>query len=211
MAALERLGAKSLPVIAVGGKFVVGQSLNHVAELLGLGERFPPKLDSAALMDRLDRFIAAAQRFHRQIPDSQLADTLPNRDRTLRVLAHHMYRVPAAFLETAGGAELTKERLEGAPTDAMDTFDAIARYDEVVGEEARSWWASLEDRSCAAIVATYFGPQTLHEVMDRTAGHLGQHCRQVMWHLENQGIAPDRPLTGADFADLPMPRDVWDG
>ena len=57
---------------------------------------------------------------------------------------------------------------------------------------------------------TYYGPQNLHEVLERTTWHIGQHTRQWVMLLDKAGIAADRPLGEADFADLPMPKKVWD-
>ena len=50
----------------------------------------------------------------------------------------------------------------------------------------------------------------LHEVLERTCWHSGQHARQLMLVLESRGIEPDGRLTDADFAGLPMPAEVWD-
>ena len=56
----------------------------------------------------------------------------------------------------------------------------------------------------------YYGEVTLHEVLERTAWHSGQHTRQLMLTLKKLGIEPDRPMTGAEFSGLPLPEDVWD-
>jgi hypothetical protein len=60
------------------------------------------------------------------------------------------------------------------------------------------------------VVKTYWGPQSLHEVLERTTWHSCQHVRQVMMILETLGIPPDHPLTQADLAGLPLPEKVWD-
>jgi len=39
--------------------------------------------------------------------------------------------------------------------------------------------------------------------------HSAQHTRQLAMMLESHGIVPDRPLTAADLAGLPVPDDVW--
>ena len=46
--------------------------------------------------------------------------------------------------------------------------------------------------------------------MERVAWHSGQHTRQLMLALEKLGLRPDRPLTDADFAGLPMPEQLYD-
>jgi hypothetical protein len=57
----------------------------------------------------------------------------------------------------------------------------------------------------------YYGEVTLHEVLERTGWHAGQHTRQIILMLrEKLGIEPDGPLEDADFAGLPMPKNVWD-
>ena len=58
---------------------------------------------------------------------------------------------------------------------------------------------------------TYYGEQPLHEVLERTTWHAAQHVRQVMMVLDSLDITPDRPLTAADLAGLPLPEQVWDG
>ena len=60
-------------------------------------------------------------------------------------------------------------------------------------------------------LATYYGPQTLHELFERTTWHSGQHARQWMMLLDKEGVAHPKPLNDADFARLPMPQNVWDG
>ncbi len=54
-------------------------------------------------------------------------------------------------------------------------------------------------------------PETLHEVLERTGWHSGQHTRQIILMLQEKlGITPDAPLVDADFAGLPMPKNIWD-
>jgi hypothetical protein len=51
---------------------------------------------------------------------------------------------------------------------------------------------------------------TLHEYLERTTWHSGQHVRQLVMVLETLGIAPEKPPTREMFAGLPMPDKVWD-
>ena len=50
----------------------------------------------------------------------------------------------------------------------------------------------------------------MHEVLERTCWHAGQHVRQITMVLQEAGIKPDNPLSNVDFAGLPMPEKVWD-
>ncbi len=197
-------------MVSRGDEFVFGQSLNDVARFLGIDEKFRPALAPGELVSRLDRFILAAQRFQRQIPDPRQQETLPGRPRPLRTLAHHMYRIPAAFLETMRGAKMNEGAASGRPDASMTRFDDIARYGETVRLDLAGWWANLADRSCTHRVEAYWGQPSAHELLERTTWHIAQHCRQLMWFLNEQGTPPNGPLADSEFKGLPMPENIWD-
>ena len=211
MAQLARLGARSLPVVARGDKFLIAQSLNKLSEFLGLDEIIKPKLSPDELAARIDLILAGVQRFVRQIPDDKFELKLRNRDRTYRVLCYHMCRIPEAFMEAmSAGVELKHESLVRPPPDDIALPAQVADYGERVRRSFAQWWEAFPDHSGTKTVATYYGPQPMHEVMERATWHCGQHSRQLMMLLEGLSIVPEQPLTAADFAGLPMPEKVWD-
>jgi hypothetical protein len=208
---LQRIGARSIPVLSRGDEFVFAQNIAQVVAFLKLDEKTGPALSPAQLVERLTRFIDTALRIVPLMPDERLAIEVPNRPRPYRRLAHHMFRIPEAFLETAGGAYFSDELAGMVPRpEDMASTAALAAYGRDVGERVQRWWAGQADTSCRQIVETYYGPQQLHEVLERTTWHVAQHCRQWMMLLDMAGIAFERPLGEADFADLPMPKQVWD-
>lgn len=211
LAELRRLGARSVPVLARGDAFTFAQNLGAVVKFLGLDEATGPALPVPDLAARLQFFIATAQRLVAQMPDTALEREVPNRPRSYRVLGHHIFRIPEVFLDVAGGAELTYESLAVAPPEAMRSFAAIAAYGGTVGARLAAWWDAEADRAGTRALATYYGPQSLHEVLERTTWHCGQHVRQWVMLLGMQGIAAKDPPGEADFAGLPMPANVWDG
>jgi hypothetical protein len=93
----------------------------------------------------------------------------------------------------------------------MRSTAAIAAYGADVRARLAAWWPAKPDKSGQQIVHTYYGPQKLHEYLERTTWHVGQHVRQWMMLLGMAGIAPDQPVTEDQFAGLPMPSAVWDG
>jgi hypothetical protein len=209
---LQRLGARSIPVLSRGDKFVFAQNIAQVVEFLKLDEKTGPVLSPGQLVERMDRFIGAALEIIPLMPDARLDTEVPNRPRKYRVLAHHMFRIPEAFVEVAGG-KFFSEKLpaEVARPEDMASTLALAAYGRGVRETVAAWWAGKADKSCKETVQTYYGPQSLHEVLERATWHIGQHCRQWMMLLDMAGIRFERPLTDSDFADLPMPKQVWDG
>ena len=209
---MQRIGARSIPVLSRGDEFVFAQNIAQVVAFLKLDEKTGPVLAPAQLVERLTRFLDAALQIVPLMPDDKLAAEVPNRPRAYRRLAHHMFRIPEAFLETAAGAYFSHELAGMVPRpEDMASTAALAAYGRAVLEQDRRWWAGTGDKGCQQIVETYYGPQKLHEVLERTTWHIGQHNRQWMMLLDMAGIAFERPLSDQDFADLPMPKQVWDG
>ena len=211
LAELRRLGARSVPVLSRGDEFVFAQNIAHVVKFLGLNEKAGPVLTPPQLMARLERFLDVALRIVPQMPDDRLDTEVPNRPRSYRVLGHHMFRVAETFLEVAGGDALTYEKLTASPPDALHTTADIAAYGTGVRARLAGWWDAKADKSGRETVQTYYGPQLLHEYLERTTWHVGQHTRQWVMLLGMNGVTPDGPPGPADFADLPMPKEVWDG
>jgi len=207
---LRRLGARTIPVVSRGDKFTFAQQLSDVAEFLNLDIDMSPELSPDELAARLDHVLETAGRLVRQIPPESLGDKLPNRDRTLRVLTHHIFRISEAFLEATEGAELTVALPVVPPGDELQSFDDIADYGATVRKRVAEWWASNEDKACQQRMKTYYGEPRMHEVLERTTWHTAQHVRQIRMVLENRDIVPDRPLSEADLKGLPVPEKVWD-
>jgi len=211
MRQLEALGARSLPVVAIGDRYVIGQNTREVLKFLGLGDGGSQQLPPDELARRIDLVLETAARLVRQIPDDKLDGKLPNRDRTYRVLTHHIFQIQAAFLEAARGQPLTAEMSVVPPPAEMLTSAQIADFGDEVRRKAAAWWAGLTDKSGRQMLETYYGRQRLHDVMERATWHSAQHVRQIALVLEMLDIAPDRPLTPAQTAGLPLPDKVWDG
>ena len=62
----------------------------------------------------------------------------------------------------------------------------------------------------AAPADVYYGEQTVHEFLERTAWHCAQHTRQLQLVVERLGFTPDRTLESAELEGLPLPANVWD-
>lgn len=208
---LRRLGARSIPVLSRGDAWTFAQNLAHVVKFLNLNENAGPVLSPDQLVARMDTFLSAAIRNVKLMPDSQLESQAPGRPRAFRVLSHHIFRIVETFLEVAGGAELTHELISTGPSDDMRSFASISAYGETVLARLRAFWAAKADKSGKETVQTYYGPQSLHELMERTTWHSGQHVRQWFMLLGMNNVTPDQPLGDEAFAKLPMPSSVWDG
>jgi len=209
LAQLQKLGLRTVPVLSRGEKYVLGQNTQQIIDFLGLKEDGGPQLSIEELAQRIDKFLTAALELIPLMPHDRLGTHVPGRPRSYRMLAYHLFRVVDAFVGANEGITLVQEMFREEPAADADTGSLVA-YGTKVRQRFRDWWAK-RDSSPAKTLPTYYGPQTLHELMERTTWHSGQHVRQYMMLLEKEGIGHHRPLVAADFAKLPMPQNVWDG
>lgn len=207
MADLERLGIPIFPATIVGDQFVHGWNPKALAELVGVRYVEGPRLKPEELWCRLDRVLAANQRAVRAVSEEQLETKAPDRDRTLRQLAFHVFRLSAGFADCREQGQFPEAwLLEEAPPEMRDGT-AIAEYGARVRGRLAAFCAS--PGWCDGRVSTYYGEQTAHELMERTTWHAAQHVRQVYWFLGHLGISVDEGLSEGDLQGLPIPKAVW--
>lgn len=205
---LEALGVRMIPLVVRGEDYVSGQILRDVARIAGIdyGRKVLPVEEIKA---RIDGIMAAAHRYSAQMPADSLDTMLPNRPRSYKDLACHIFMIVEAFVAETEGDRLTEEKYLAPAPDHVKTPADIVAFGEAVRRRFEDWWAAgSHDFQRKADV--YYGEQTLHDYMERTAWHSGQHTRQLALVLEKLGVTPDGKLTDADFAGLPMPANVWD-
>lgn len=210
---LASLGIRKIPALAKGDQYVFGQNLEDVAKFVGLHGTGHTRLPPAELVSKWTRVLRAAQRYVRQIPDERLAErVIPNRDRPIRLLAHHVFRIGEAFVETVTlGTEYWEYHAQQPPKDGTMLNGAeIADYGDSVIARIEQWWNGLADRSAQQQVKTYYGDQPLHELLERSTWHSAQHARQLIHVLERFGIEPNGRLTPQDLAGLPLPERLFE-
>ena len=202
-----------MPVVARGGQYVFAQNIDDVAEFVGLQGGSHVPLPPEELVAKWLGVYGAVQRYVRQFPGERLEDrVIDTRDRSIRIMSHHIFRIGEAFLETAvDGAEFTAAAANVPPQPGTFTSgDEIARYGERVAKNLELWWTGLPDKSCKQKVQTFFGPQALHLLLERSTWHSAQHARQLIVVLERFGIEPEGRLTADDLAGLPLPERLWE-
>ena len=208
---MRKLGARSVPIVSRGDKFVFAQIIKDVVEFLELDDDTAPKLSPEELAERYDGILETAIRLTGQMPNDRLDQELPNRPRSWRVLMHHAFQVPTSFLNMEeSGETLTYEDLVAPPPENIKTSADIADFGRDVRARFNSWWKNAEKQDFSGDVPTYFGGTTRHEMLERTVWHSTQHFRQIASLLEQAGVAPDRPLTTDHIRDLPLTENVWD-
>lgn len=202
-----------MPVLANGDQYIFCQNLEDVAEFVGLQGSGHTPLPPAELMTKWINVLRAAQRYVRQLPNERLKErAIDNRDRSIRLLSHHVFRIGEAFLDTAiDDVEYKTNNANIPPADGTCTKgEEITAYGESIIERLETWWNQLSDKTCRQPVKTFYGNPPMHQLFERSTWHSAQHARQMIAILERFGIEPNRPLTAEDLSGLPLPEGLWE-
>src|SRR3989442_5282224 len=133
---LRELGVRTVPVVAPGKEYVFAQELADVSEFVGRKVDFR-RLPPAALHQKWQTVLAAAQRHVMQIPAERLKERAPpGRDRSIRDLAYHVYQLPDAFLQA----------VEDRRQDLTAVYNAPPPADVTKGGDIRAYGASVAKR-----------------------------------------------------------------
>jgi hypothetical protein len=211
---LLKLGVRNVPVVSKGSNYVFGQNLEDVAEFVGLQGTGHTPLPPEALIAKWTNILRVAQGLIRQIPDDKMGErVIPNRERSIRLLTHHVFRIGEAFLESViDGVEYAITHANKPPADGtFMTGGEVAEYGGEVIARLEAWWKGLADKSGKQELSTYYGKQPLHQVLERSTWHSAQHARQLTHVLEDRfGIQPQRRLTQEELAGLPLPERLFE-
>ncbi|CAM5775344.1 hypothetical protein LMIY3S_04977 [Labrys miyagiensis] len=209
---LARLGARSLPVVSRGDRFVFAQNLDQVAEFVGRkapgGDRLPPE----ALVRRWSDVLALARSLIADMPDELLDHRpIPGRDRTMRELAYHIYQIPDVFVRNVAGEFEDWAHFVNLPVpDDIRSREDILVFATRASADMTGWWDGLEDRDCLWTVATYYGARPAWELLERQTWHSAQHMRQFQSALEGFGLPLRRRAPPQLYDGLPMPAGLWE-
>lgn len=218
LAEMQALGISSLPLTLLDGSFVHGWNPGALAELVGVNFDATPRLSPAELAASLDAILAHAEELLGTATPEQLRRSHPERKRTLRFLAFHIFRIGGAFVDGMEQGRYPREWLVEEPPPGMDSGVELANYGANTRERIGAWFAAhREARFGEAVstsyfsthlVPTYYGDQSAHLLLERTTWHAGQHLRQAHDLLSGpEDTVSDLPR--GLFDGLPMPESLW--
>ena len=210
---LGKLGVRTVPVLAKSEQYIFCQNLEDVAEFVGLQGSGHVPLPPALLFAKWVIVLRAAQRYIRQIPAERLAErVIDNRDRSIRLMSHHIFRIAEAFLETViDDVEYWVNNANVPPADdTCITAVEIAAYGDAIIHRLEKWWGQLDDKTCQQKVRTFYGTPPMHQLFERSTWHSAQHTRQLIAVLERFDIEPNQRLGADDLAGLPLPEGLWE-
>lgn len=209
---LQRLGARSLPVVSRGDRFIFAQSLNQIAEFVGKTHDATSRLPPDELIRRWREVLAAARDLVRVMPADRLDfEPIPTRRRSMRELAYHVFQIPDVFVRNADGEFEDWAHFVNLPVpDDITTNDDILAYADRATASLEAWWRRLGDKTCRFQVATHYGMRPAWELLERQTWHSAQHTRQMQAVLEGFGLPVAGRIDPALYVGLPMPEALWE-
>ena len=210
---LQRFGVKLVPVVAKGDQWANGAVFRDVAKVAGFNYSSHKMLDPKIMVDKVKSINFFAREFLEQIPEDKLDTLLPGRPRSYRQLVYHVFNIPDVFLDRVEhNKPYTYEALLSILPKDMKTKSDLMDYGNKVYERFDKWWKRDGDKvNFDQPGNVYYGEVNLHEVIERTGWHSGQHVRQINLLLkEKLSIDPKQTLDETIFEGLPMPKNIWD-
>jgi len=206
---LRALGLRVVPVTMAGGQVVVGFNPRELARALGVRAVEPaPTRD---LVGKFRRVLPAVVRAVRQVPDDRLSFTSPDRNRTMREFAYHIFAYLELVMEAGRTARFDERGIlqyeEGSRR--FTSAGAIADYGEETARRFLGWLESLTPRDLERPVDAYYGRVALSQALDLALGHSAHHLRQLYDLLRRMGVEPREPLTERDLEGIAVPSQLW--
>lgn len=199
----------AVPAVVVGDRAAHGWNPPAYAAVLGVDYKAAAQLSPAILAARLDVILGAAETLLGQIPDERMDWKPPERDRTLRDLGYHVFRLSLAFTEAMDSGRLPKSWLgDSAPADMRESR-AVASYGALARGRLAGWFEGTGASEYARVLDVYYGPQSGHDLLERTTWHAAQHLRQLYVLADRIGVTPKKPLPVDAFRGLPLPDALW--
>src|SRR5262249_45728727 len=129
---LTERGIPSYPATILGERAVHGWNPEALADLVGVAYDPGKRFTAEELGQKPDAILAANQRVLRQIPPSRLGLKHPERDRSVRDLGFHIFRLSEAFRDCREQGRFPETWFREGPPPEMADGEAVARYGQSV-------------------------------------------------------------------------------
>jgi hypothetical protein len=213
--ALAAIGVKRIPIAARGRHWADGQVLKDLAWIAGIDLPPPKQLPPQELARRAQRVTSVARLAAGRIPEHEFDVLLPDRPRSYKQLACHIFQIYEMFLELAEEGKRFEfaSYFRDVPPQVVTSAD-VQNFGAAMLARFNAWWErDGKTADFRAPADVYYGDQTLqslHDFFERTVWHSAHHTRQLQVVVQNLGLPLDDRLSEADLAGLPLPENTYD-
>ena len=206
---MKRVGVPRVPAVQIGDRAVHGWNPQGYADLLGVTYKAATQLSPRELADRIDRILESAQTLVGRFSAAQLDIVPPERKRSIRDLAFHVFRVGRSYIDAMDQGRLPETWFDERAPEGMQDGGDVARFGALVRGRIAGWFEGAGPEEFERTVDVYYGPQGSHDLLERTTWHCGQHLRQLYVLAERLKVPTAGPLPVHLFRDLPIPDAIW--
>lgn len=208
MQELAAHGFRGLPVIRKGKEFLYVQSLDVVAEFLGMARGDHDPLSVEQLLDRWNEVLERTRVVIAGFDDQTLLrPAILNRPRPVRDLSSHVFQIPEVFVRIIEEGLVDTLELQNKPRkDIVSRADLVAYVDRIMDIYQR-WWKGGGASRIPDRILTYYGDQPSYQVLERAVWHSAQHARQL--DTVSAGLGNEFQIPTDLYANLPMPKRLW--
>jgi len=198
-----------VPAVRVGDRIVHGWNPKGYADVSGGNYKASTQPSPRELAGRLDRILESAQTLVGRFDRAQLDVVPPERKRSIRDLAFHVFRVGLSYIDAMDQGSLPEGWFEERAPQGMDDGGDVARWGALVRGRIAGWFEGAGPEEFERTVQVYYGPQGSHDLLERTTWHCGQHLRQLYVLADRMKIDTPGPLPTHLFEGLPLPDAIW--
>jgi len=206
---MERLGISLVPATVLGEQVVHGWNPGALAEMFSIDFDDTPFLNPEELAGMLDNILYNNQHLIKNVPADKLVLKYPGRDRALIDLSWHIFRLSLAFIDCMEQGKFEADWLREDSGPDIVTGQDVADYGDRSRKRITNWMQSANPSVFQETAHTYYGDLTVHQLLERTAWHGGQHLRQVYDLLETSAYLQPNSLPMEIFEGLPMLDEIW--
>jgi hypothetical protein len=206
---MKRVGVPRVPAVQIGDRAVHGWNPQGYADLLGVTYKPATQLSPRELASRIDRILESAQTLVGRLSAAQLDIVPPERKRSIRDLAFHIFRVGLSYIDAMDQGRLPETWFDEKAPEGMHDGGDVARWGALVRGRITGWFEGAGPEEFERTVDVYYGPQGSHDLLERTTWHCGQHLRQLYVLADRLQVATPGPLPVHLFDGLPIPDSIW--
>lgn len=200
-------GLRGVPAVRHGTRFAYAQSLDDVAELLGV-KNGHTKLPVDVLLRRWDEVLEKTKGIVAAFDEEILQRrVIPQRERKIRELSVHTFQVAESFLRQVEDDTIDARAIYLDPRTDIKAKDDVLSYIDAIRDEYRDTFIVATSNRLPTHLNTHYGQQPFAQVLERGVWHTAQHARQL--DFVAAGIGFELQIPQELYSGLPLPKRLW--